>query len=267
MQKIILLLSLIIVALIFAGCPTTKETAKEQPALPKPPAKPVVPEIMINVASVSLAKFSKRIEERDIDQFADTLKKRKIDILTIQGVFRYPGVATRLDIVDELARRTEMRQAFGETINLSGRQSGNTVFSVYPIHSSDNTHYEGLQASNFEAALQSVVDCGVRDIVIVSTGIPEKASLSDLTICANKLGSFSIFYLNHPIIIAGNLPKWDAIQKMEQYESLKPVGEDNVPRMWFSNDGSLKLIHQTVQHTNFGPMTVAQFGIYRQHQP
>jgi hypothetical protein len=265
MKKYFLGFALIGLSLSFLACPSPEEVRKEEPPAPALiKKKPATPDIVVQVGSLDLSRLKKRIENADINALADILKQRKIDILTLQGAVRYPGVTTRIDVIDELSRRAEMRQVFGETITLSGKQSGNAIFSTYPIRSSENTHYDKLNSSNFEAALQGVIDCGVRDLVVVSTEIPDKASAEDQAACANLLGSFTILYINHPVIIAGNLPRWQDLHRVESFqEPPDSPARNDVPHYWFSGDGSLKCQRSTIERTPLGEMNVAEFGIFR----
>lgn len=266
MKIYILGFALISISFLVAGCQASKEAGSEEP--PKPAVikkKPPTPDILVQLASLDLTRLGKRIEIADIDTLVEILKQKRIDILTVQGAARYPGVVTRIDIVEELARRAGMRQVFGETITLSGKQAGNAIFSTYPIRSSDNTHYDRLHSSNFEAALQAVIDCGVRDLIVVSTRIPDKASAEDQTTCANLLSSFKTLYINHPVIVAGNLPRWQDLRRMESFqEPPNTPGRNDIPHYWFSGDGSLKFQRSSIEKTPLGQMSTAEFGIFRQ---
>ncbi len=255
---------------LLAGCPSPKQAQKgEQPAQPKPPApkKAPVPEMTVTVASIDLSHYGKRIEQGDIDRFAGFLRQYKPDIICVEGIARYPGVTTRADVVDGIGASASLRQAFGEMISVSGRQTGNAIFTLYPIRSTENTHYTGLASPNFETAFQATIDCGLRDVVVVSTQIPDRASLDDQATCANLLGTFTTFYVGHPVIIAGNLPKFEVLHTMEQYREARLPRPDQASRFWYSGDGSLSLIKLTAEPTNFGTLAVAQFGIFRQSQP
>ncbi|HEV8537652.1 MAG TPA: hypothetical protein VGR15_01910 [Bacteroidota bacterium] len=255
--------------LTVGGCFTAKDARKEeQPTSPSVPEtkKPPAPDITLKVGSINLTNLAKRVEKKDVEEFGHLLKKEKIDILTLQGVARYPGVETRIDIVNEIGAQTEMRQAFGETITLSGKQSGNAVFSLYPIKSTENTRYDGLHSSSFEAALQAVVDCGVRDIVVIVTGVPDSIVDDDRRTIANKLSSFGIVYINNPLIIAGNLPLPDTLRASEQFDSMKPQSGDP-PLVWFSRGEAMKFQSQDMIVTPLGAMTVVQFALFRQPGP
>jgi endonuclease/exonuclease/phosphatase family metal-dependent hydrolase len=269
MQKLIFHCLLILLSVFILGCPPTKEVKKEKPPTPPPAAvkKPALPDMTINVASIDLAKVSKKIESGEIERLTETIKKEKIDILAMQGITRYPDLKNRADIVNELSERTAMRHSFGETIALSGRQSGNAVFSAYPIRSTENTRYEGVRSTNLESAVQAIIDCGIRDVVVISTRFPDKASVEDLTTCVNKLSSLNIVYINHPIIIAGNLPASEVLRTMASYQEAKPQKGEAASRIWFSEDRSLKLLSTKVVNTPLGQIMIGEFGIFRKPQP
>jgi len=253
-------------AFLLGGCPPAKEAAKVEP--PKPAEKkPAAPELELNVASINISKFGKRIEADDIRRFAAEIRQENIDILAMEGVSRYPGVETRVDIVDELAREAEMHNAFGETIALSGKQSGNAIFSVFPVTSSQNTPYDRITSTNFEAAMQAVIDCGAREVVVVSTLLPERASANDLNICADRLSSLAVLYTGRSMIVAGNLPRSDAVRRSANFDAGKIMREDPSQQFWFSADGSLKLRSQRVVRTALGMLSIAQFDVYRQSPP
>ena len=118
-----------------------------------------------------------------------------------------------------------------------------------------------------EAALQAVIDCGIRDVVIVCTKLPLKASAEELASASDLLSGLSTFYINHPIIIAGRAPRDMMLQVNQTYTEVQQIRDPNLSRIWYSNDGSLKLDKVNVEKTVFGPMVVAQFGIFRLKQP
>ncbi|MBI1803064.1 MAG: endonuclease/exonuclease/phosphatase family protein [Ignavibacteriae bacterium] len=270
MQTRLAVLLTILLAVFLLGCPSTQEVKKEEPPI-KPGTtkekKPTEPEITLQVALLDLSSYTKKIENVDVTQFASELKREKIDVLALQGITRYPGLSTRVDIVEALTNTAEMRNVFGETITLNNRQGGNAIFSTYPIRSSENSHYTELQSNGFEAALQAMIDCGVRDVVVVSTKLPEKASVGELASTSNLFSGFSSFYINHPIIIMGSVPPSGMLQVSQTYTEVRQVHDPKLPRAWYSNDGSLKPGSVRIERTIFGPMVIVQFGIFRQKQP
>jgi hypothetical protein len=250
-------------ALVFAGCQTTKETAKEE-APPPPPTnekKSVTPDLILTIASINLSSVSKRIEKKDIENLAVILKKEKADIVAVQGISRYPGLSTRIDVYEELARALEMRSAFGESMTLSGRQTGNAVFSSYPVRSNENQHYQGISSVNSESALHVVIDGGSRDIVVVSTLIPDQGSADDISKCVSSLSSLSRSYEGNPIIITGNIPS----SKSDVFKTELVPGK-GINRVWHTTEG-LKSTSTTTTESGLGTIILTQFGVYRKPQP
>ncbi len=191
------------------GCGASRQVATpppaETPADPAPAPVPT-PAMKLRIASLDVSGFSGRIEKTLVDELARLIAGRKIDLLAVQGITRYPTVRTRTDLVDELAEATGMRQAFGETINVSGRQSGNALFCTYPILSSDAHAYDGISGSGFEAALRAIVDAGTRPLVVVSTRLPDPLSAADARICATTISTMESERGTDPLIVLGNLP-------------------------------------------------------------
>jgi endonuclease/exonuclease/phosphatase family metal-dependent hydrolase len=254
---------LLLLSLLLLGCPPSKEAGRTAAPSPLPaPRRPAAPDLILRVASLNLALHTRRIEREDIERFAALLRKDSVDILSLQGVTRYPGVTTRADVLDELSARAEMRSVFGETISVSGRQSGNAVFSVYAIQSSQNTPYAGSAGANFESALQAVVDCGVRPVVVVSTLLPERATLDEQSTSAHALSTFHSLYIGSPVIVAGNLPRSDGLRAIASYQEVPGVRMEEAPRIWYSGDPALSFIRSRTENSVFGPLVIAQFGLF-----
>lgn len=252
--------SIILATYFLASCgaPTTEKTE----VAPKPP------DLTLEVASLNLSGFNKRFDKNGIEKLSKLLKKEQIDVLSVQGITRYPGVESRVDFVSELAAKSEMRYTFGEMFNSSGRQSGNGIFSSYPLRNTHNDSFDRVKSADFEAALQSSVDGGVKDIIVVSTTLPPKAPESEQSACMNIIASKSVALPNQPMIVTGNLPTSDKIRSKGSYQVVADSAEEDVDkdpntRMWFSDDGSLKLLSTKTVHTVFGPMVIAKFGLFQ----
>jgi len=249
------------VLLLIAGCsaPTTQKNATNAPR---------EPDLTLQVASLNLSGFGKRFEKNEINKFSRSLKKEQIDILSVQGITRYPGVESRVDFVNELVAKSDMRYTFGEMFNNSGRQSGNAIFSSYPMRNTHNDAFDGVRSATFEAALQASVDGGVKDVIVVSTTLPPKAPEADESACIGLIEKKSVALPNQPMIVTGNLPLSTSVRDKGSYEdvaepSKKGKEPDAHTRIWFTNDGSLKLLGTRTVETEFGPMLVAQFGLFR----
>ncbi len=240
------------------GAPTTENIS----VTPKPPA------LTFEVASLSLSGYQKKTEKRDIDRLSTLLKKEQVDILSVQGITRYPGLSSRADFVHELAARAEMRYSFGEMYNNSGRQDGNAIFSVFPQRNNHNDSFDGIKSADFEAALQSSIDGGVKDIVVVSTVLPPKASEADQSACLGLIAKKSVAQAGQPVILTGNLPSSRNILAQQPYAAVVDSTREGknpkqTSRIWFSSDGTLKLMGTRTLETAFGPMVIAKFGLFQ----
>ncbi|MFI5252409.1 MAG: hypothetical protein ACHQQQ_08270 [Bacteroidota bacterium] len=262
------LLIQILILLFLSGCGAPPEIQKKEPPPPEP--KPVVKKgpVMDNIIRIGSLDLSTprnfKIEQPHIDQIASIIAKDSLDVFTIQSVTRYPGLTSRIDIVDALTAGTGMGNIFGENITTSGRQMGNVVFSRYPAISHENTPYNKIQSLDFESALQAEIDLGTRQVVVVSTEIPRKAPPADIMICMTTLGGFRSFYNNEPVIFTGNLP-YDASQR--RYISCE---EANIPpaaftpRIWYATERTtMKLLRSKTVQTMVGVMSIAEFGLMR----
>ncbi|HTP79757.1 MAG TPA: hypothetical protein VMM57_05075 [Bacteroidota bacterium] len=255
--------SLILVGFIFflSSCSSPPPEKKEEVLRPA---------ITFQVASLNIGGVNRRIEKKDISALARILKREQIEILAVQGITRYPGLETRVDFVSELSSQAEMRNAFGEMMNNSGRQTGNAVFSSYPIRSNVNRSFDGVKSATFEAALQTVIDGGVRDIAVVSAQLPQKAGADDQSQCVRAIAAFNTPDRNYPTVVAGNLPMAEAVRTTGAFDDTRSLiaSDKSIPsRIWYDGRNLLKPLSARVVETEFGPMVVAQFGIYNHPLP
>ncbi len=261
LKPLLALISLIWMAAL-EGCPSTHEVQKPAPAvIPKPEKKPAAPEITFQFGSLDIYNHQGRIEQPSVDTLAGIIRREKIDVLAVQGIFRYPDLKTRIDFVDALSSSAELRSAFGETINRNGRQGGNAIFSLFPIKTTDNSHYVEMKGIGFEAALLAVIDCGVRDVVFVSTRLPENPGMGEETNAMSTFTSYYSYYIDTPIILSGNLPHVVIEQPPAAYRNI-PLDHAGSTKIWCIEDSTLKVIQTKVDTTNFGRLAIVQFGLF-----
>ena len=192
-------ISILALAIMCLCSCTTPPKAEKEP-LPKKP------ETTIQFASINLANLNKRIGRNDIIELVKILQSEQIEILAVQGISRYPTVATRVDFVNELSAKTDWRNVFGEMLNISGRQTGNAIFSVYPILSHQNVSWDSVEPTSFDAALQATVDAGTQPLIIVSTQLPPKATAKEQAYCSKMIAAMNPDTIDQLTIVAGNMP-------------------------------------------------------------
>ena len=256
-------LAILAVLLMAAGC--SAPTSKVDNVTTNVPRQP---DLTLQVASLNLSAFNKLYNKKEIDKLAGLLKKEQIDILAVQGITRYPGIERHVDFVNELVSRSDMRQVFGEMFNTAGRQSGNGIFSTYPLRNNHNEPFDGVKSALFEAALESAVDGGVKDIVVVSALMPSKAPESDLSKCLKIISDKSLAGTDQPLILTGNLPSSPIMRQSGRYRDvLDSIGTKNdkilSTKIWYTKDESLSLLGTRALDTDFGTMLVARFGLFR----
>ena len=241
------ILTLFFVFLV-GGCASTPESERG-------------PRSTIRVGSLDISPISGRLEKKAIEDLARLLIREGVEIVAVQGITRYPGVRTRLDFVDELARRAEMRHAFGEIMNNSGRQTGNAVFSVFPILSSKNQPIDEPGSSEFAAAVHALIDAGVVEINVVSVRLPGKGTVNDQSKCVKAIARANAQGV--PIILAGNLPPSDAVCAAGSFQRTKSIRKDqDEEAMWYGEGEGLRPLNGRLVKTGFGAMTVVEFALY-----
>ena len=243
---------LIIVLATLWGCSSSPKVEKEVRH----------PELTVQIASLNLSNYIKKIEKKHIIELAHALKKEQVEAIAVQGIVRYPGINSRVDFVGELSKQLDWRNEFGEMMFISGRQTGNAIFSFYPILSHFNQTFDGLKSSDFNAALEATIDVGVRPLVLVSTELPNKASDKDLMYCMNTIADLNPETNNPVTIVSGNLPSAESIHTTKTFSDISTA--KRIPtKFWFSDNPALECLSTRIIETELGTVVVAQFGLYR----
>ena len=248
-------------AILFLYSCTTPPKAENEAVSKKP-------ETTIQIASLNLADYNKRIERNNIIELINILKNEQVEVLAVQGISRYPNVATRVDFVNELSAKTDWRNVFGETLNISNRQNGNAIFSMYPILSHQNFSWDRVIPTSFEAALQATVDAGVRSLTIVSTKLPSKATVKEQMQCTKLISAMNPDTVDQLTIVAGNISTDESISKIYSFTEV-PMSESaksTISRIWYSTDTSLQFLTSRSVETELGTLVIAQFGLSRQQK-
>jgi hypothetical protein len=238
---------------------TTRESSGATPGQPKLATT-------VRIATLDLFNLKRRIEKKDIDRFVEVIKKEQVEVLAVQGISRYPNVKTRIDFVEEFPARADMRRVFGETIDMSGQQRVNAVFSIYPIQWSNKKEFE-VPSAFYESALQVSIDAGVKDVIIVSTRLPEKATAKELVSCTQTIAALQT-KSDMPFIVTGNLPLLSKVKAPESFADIKSAlpadaGKTVTSRLWYAQGELFKPVSARTVKTELGTMTVVEFGLYQ----
>jgi hypothetical protein len=258
MKTISVRASILALAMLYL-CSCTTPPKAEKEAVPKQP------EITIQVASINLANLNKRIERNNIIELAKILKSEQVEVLAVQGISRYPGIAARVDFVNELSVKTDWYNVFGEMLNISGKQTGNAIFSVYPILSHQNISWDRVITTSFDAALQATIDAGVRSLTFVSTQLPPKATAKEQAQCSKLIATMNSDTNDQLAIVAGNMPTDEIICTANSFATVPSAesAKSTISRIWYSANTSIQLLASRSVATELGTLVIAQFGLTR----
>jgi hypothetical protein len=250
--------SIFLFVLAFWGCPSTS-LKKENEIARKP-------EMMLQIASLNLGEFNKRIEQKHILELIKVLKREQVEILAVQGITRYPGISTRIDFVEEFSAKIDWRKAFGEMMNISGRQTGNAVFSFYPILSYHNQSFDQVKPINFEAALQTTIDAGVRSLALISVQLPTKATIEEQAQCMKLIMTPNPGSSNQPTMIMGNLPPFESFHTSYSMMEVphSEYAKGTTPSIWYSENASLQFYAARIVETDLGKLMIVRMGLFRE---
>jgi hypothetical protein len=249
------LVAVMLFALMFSGCPSTKEIKKEEA---------FKPELTLTVASLNLASFNRRMEKKDVAALVRVLKREQVDILAVQSITRYPGLDTRLDFVKELSAAGDLRQAFGEMVNSGGKQTGNAVFSSFPMRSNVNVPFGSVKSAGFDAGILAIVDGGVRDIWIGSVQLPPKHSPDDAAACMRLVVKELPTEEITPMVLTGSLPEVEAQGRFSEFRVTGSKAAAN--RFWYTKQAGLEITGSRSAETDLGPLSIIQVGVTRQRR-
>jgi len=261
MKTIIVRASILALAILcLCSCTTPPKTEKE--------SAPKKSETTFQMASINLANLSKRIERINIIELKKILKSEQVEILAVQGISRFPGIPARIDFVNELSAKTDWYCVFGEMLNISGRQTGNAIFSMYPILSHQNFSLDKVISTSFEAALQATVDLGVCSLTFVSTQLPPKATTNEQTQCLKLIAAMNPDTTNQHTIVSGNLPAEEIIRKKNSFSEIPSFEstKSTISKIWYTTGGSLQLLTSRSVETELGTLVIAQFVLSNQQK-
>jgi hypothetical protein len=149
---------------------------------------------------------------------------------------------------------------------MSGQQRVNAVFSIYPIQWSNKKEFD-VPSAFFESALQVSIDAGIRDVVIVSTRLPENATAKDLGTCVQVLAGLQT-KMDKPFIVTGNLPILSKVKAPESFADIRSTlpadaAKTVTSRVWCAQGDLFRPLSARTVKTDLGTMTVVEFGLYQ----
>ena len=139
----------------------------------------------------------------DIRRLAKLIKSTGADIVAVQQIEQPQEGKTDFDAVRELAKQTEMYDYFGKARYFEGFDSGNALFSTYPVK---QTVVQSLPVEDGKVRRSlafGVIDVGLKEVGVSSTELDEESS-SDRVKESEAIIAIAQSYDNVPFIVCGN---------------------------------------------------------------
>jgi endonuclease/exonuclease/phosphatase family metal-dependent hydrolase len=127
----------------------------------------------VTILSVNLAHAVK--DRSDAKKIAAWIKSTGAEVVAVQQI-EIPGEGKQgFNAVNELASQTEMYQFFGKARYLEGFDSGNAIFSIYPVRQSTVVSLPVSKGKVRRSLAYGVVDIGLMSIGIGCTELDDQS--------------------------------------------------------------------------------------------
>ncbi len=154
--------------ILLPSCSTTKEVST------KPAAAPKALTTTFRIMSFNTIHALKN--KRDVARFAQWIKTIAPDVLALQEIDVPAEGKSGFDVPAELAKQAEMHQFFGMARYWNGFNSGNALFSIYPIVSQRVESLPVGKGKVRRSLAYGVVDLGLRSVAFASTELDDQSA-------------------------------------------------------------------------------------------
>ena len=185
----------IVAAFIINSCSTPKETT----APPSAGSKPLI--ATFKILSVNARHTLKG--KSDVRRLTKIIKSSGADIVAIQQIERPQEGNSDFDAVQELAKQTEMYNFFGKARYYEGFDSGNALFSTYPVKQTVVQPLPVEEGKVRRSLAFGVIDVGLKEVGVSSTELDDESSSMRVSE-SQAIISIARSYDNVPVIVCGN---------------------------------------------------------------
>ncbi len=195
------------------SCSTTKEAATKAAAPPKP---------LTTFKVMSLNTVHALKSKSDVRRFVQWIKTIAPDVLALQEIDVPLEDKPGFDAPAEVAKQAEMYRFFGMARYWSGKNSGNALFSTYPILSSRVEQLPVSKGKVRRSLAYGVVDLGVRSVAFASTELDDQ-SAAEREWQAKAIVNLAQRDSEFPLVVCGMFnesPSGSAAATMMEYCSL-----------------------------------------------
>ena len=188
--------AIIVLALGMSSCGPTKETAVAPPVAAKKPLTAAFKILSVNVRHTLK-------EKSDVRRLARLIKSTGAEIVAVQQIERPQEGNSNFDAVQELAKQTEMYDFFGKARYFEGFDSGNALFSMYPVNQTVVQPLPVEEGKIRRSLAFGMVDVGLREVGVSSTELDDE-SQSVRVSEAKEIFSIAQSYTDVPFVVCGN---------------------------------------------------------------
>ena len=192
-----LFLSLIFILVIaIDSCAPSKEAGVTPPSAGKK-------EITTTFKILSLNVRHTLKEKSDVRKLTKFIKTSRAEIVTLQQIERPAEGKTGFDAVKELAKQAEMYDYFGKARFLEGFDSGNALFSIYPVKQTSVRSLPVEKGKVRRSLAFGVVDVGLKEVGVASTELDDQ-SASERLAQAEEIFSIAQSLSDVPLVVCGD---------------------------------------------------------------
>jgi endonuclease/exonuclease/phosphatase family metal-dependent hydrolase len=184
-----------------ASCSGPKETTvapSRQPAPARAEKKPLSDSVKI----LSINTLHALHDVQSVKRFAAWVKMFAPDVIAVQQIDRPMEGKKDFDAVRELAQQLDMRQFFGAARYYKGFDSGNAVFSVYPIKQSTVEPLVVSKGKVRRSLAYAVIDVGLQSVGFASTEVDDQ-SAAERKKQAEELVTMLPRFIDFPFVLCG----------------------------------------------------------------
>ena len=199
MNKSLIVYPLIgILALLYWSCNSSREsTGSDLEKLKE--VKPVTSTFKL----LSINTMHSLNDRREVAKFAAWVKGTGADVVTVQEIERATDSKPGFDAVTELSKQLDMRSHFGKARYYKGWDSGNALFSPYPIMQTNVYSLPVGKGKVRRSLTYGVVDMGLHQLGFCSTQLDDE-TLGERMKQVGEICSLAKSLGDYPMVVSGD---------------------------------------------------------------
>ncbi|MBW7889289.1 MAG: endonuclease/exonuclease/phosphatase family protein [Bacteroidetes bacterium] len=197
MKKISLSLVIFFILVIIESCAPTKEAEKKPE---EEVFKKNIPAQTVKILSVNAAH--QLVDKTSVKKFADWLKTTGAEVISVQEIERPREGNEGFDAAAELAKNLDMRMFFGKARYYQGFDSGNALFSLYPIQQTNIFQLPTGKGKVRRSLTYGIIDTGLRGIGFATTELDDE-SFSERVKQSYEILQLAEKLKDYPLVISG----------------------------------------------------------------